>query len=74
MPLTQAQLERYGEDRRPELYVCMAIFLVVNNVAVVARLIAHWRAHYKTRRSMFIEDIFIVLSGVCCQDSIVTES
>ena len=52
-------------DRRPALYGTLVTFLVLNNLVVAARLYAHYRTYYKARRSIFLEDVFFLLSGVC---------
>ncbi len=65
MATTQGASINFGGDRRPALYGTLVTFLVLNNLAVAARIIAHYRAYYKKGGRIFLEDIFVILSGVC---------
>lgn len=64
MTTSQATSVNFGGDRRPALYGTLVTFLVLNNLAVVALLVAHYRAHYRKGERVFLEDIFVLLSGV----------
>ena len=54
----------FDGDRQPALYGTLITFLLLNNLAVVARIVAHYRAHYRAGGRIFLEDIFVFLSGV----------
>lgn len=54
----------FGQDRRPALYGALITFLVLNNLVVASRILAHYRAFYRKGGRIFLEDIFILLSGV----------
>lgn len=54
----------YHESRQLELYGALIAFLVLNNVTIAARIYANWRLHYRSCRLPFLEDMFILLSGV----------
>lgn len=54
----------FDQDRRPALYGSLITFLVFNNLIVAARILAHYRAFYRKGGRIFLEDIFILLSGV----------
>ena len=54
----------FDQDRRPALYGALITFLVLNNLIVAARIFAHYRAFYRKGGRVFLEDIFILLSGV----------
>ena len=62
--LTPVQLAEYNDDRRTELYGSLLTLLVLNNLAVAARLLAHYRKHYRTTGRVYPEDPLILLSGV----------
>lgn len=64
MTTPQVTSANFGGDRRPALYGTLVTFLVLNNLAVVARLVAHYRAHYRIGGRIFPEDVFVLLSGV----------
>lgn len=51
-------------DRRPALYGTLVTFLLLNNLAVASRIYANWRTHYRDGRSLFLDDIFLLASGV----------
>ena len=53
-----------AEDRKSALYGTLVTFLVLNNVAVVTRIIAHYRTYYRKGGWVFLEDIFLFFSGV----------
>ena len=53
-----------AEDRKPALYGTLVTFLVLNNVAVVTRIIVHYRTYYRKGGWVFLEDIFLFFSGV----------
>ena len=54
----------FGGDRQPALYGTLVTFLVLNNLAVAARFAAHYRAYYRKGGNIFLEDVFVLLSGV----------
>ena len=64
MTISQTTSANFGGDRRPALYGTLVTFLALNNVAVVARIIAHCRAHCRRGGRVFLEDVFALLSGV----------
>ena len=51
-------------SRQPALYGSLVAFLVLNNLAVAARCLTHYRSPYRTTRRISLEDVFIILSGV----------
>ena len=53
-----------ADDRRPALYGTLVTFLVLNNLAVATRIYAHWRTYYRAGKSIFLDDIFLLLGGV----------
>ena len=53
-----------GEDRKSALYGTLITFLVLNNVAVVTRIYSHYRTYYSKGGWVFLEDIFLLISGV----------
>ena len=53
-----------SEDRKSALYGTLITFLVLNNLAVVTRITAHYRTYYRKGGWVFLEDIFLLLSGV----------
>lgn len=53
-----------AEDRKSALYGTLITFLVLNNLAVVTRIIVHYRTYYRKGGWVFLEDIFLFLSGV----------
>ena len=53
-----------GQSRQTELYATLITFLILNNATIAARLFAHWRVHYKQKTPIFLEDLFLLLSGV----------
>ncbi|KAJ8133462.1 hypothetical protein O1611_g170 [Lasiodiplodia mahajangana] len=61
--LTPEQEARFYESRQPQLWASLGIFLVINNVAIIARLWAT-RTSTGTRSPILAEDILIILSGV----------
>lgn len=68
--LTESQLAVYHEDRRPELYASLITLLVVNNLFVVGRLVAHYYDRYRHEkfgfnlRSFLAEDTLMLMSGL----------
>jgi hypothetical protein len=68
--MTPAQEADFWDDRRPALYASLITLLIINNVVVIGRCFAHWRAHYRKSSwkdmHIFPEDIFIVISVVSC--------
>ena len=65
MTTSEATTAEWGQDRRPALYGTLVTFLVLNNLAVAARLVSQYRAYYRRGGRIFIEDVFFLLSGVC---------
>ena len=53
-----------AEDRKSALYGTLITFLVLNNLAVVTRIYSHYRTYYRKGGWIFLEDIFLLLSGV----------
>ena len=58
------------EDRKPALYGTLITFLVLNNLAVVTRVVAHYRTYYRKGGWVFLEDIFLLFSGVRAASSV----
>ncbi|KAI1338622.1 hypothetical protein F5Y15DRAFT_416844 [Xylariaceae sp. FL0016] len=63
LELTGEQQARFGETRQPELWGCLVVFLIVNNLAIAGRV---WgtRQSAASRSRFLAEDFFIVLSGI----------
>ena len=59
-----------AEDRKSALYGTLITFLVLNNLAVVTRIIAHYRTYYRKGGHVFLEDIFLLFSGVSAASSV----
>ena len=64
MATLQATSADFSGDRRPALYGTLVTFIILNNLAVAARLVAHYVAYYRKGRHIFVEDVFVILSGV----------
>lgn len=67
MTAQQQTSANLGEDRQPALYGTLVTCLVLNNLAIVARIVANYRAHYRKGQHFYLEDIFVILSGVSGQ-------
>lgn len=52
------------EDRKSTLYGTLITFLLLNNLAVITRIYTHYRIYYRKGGWVFLEDIFLLLSGV----------
>lgn len=52
------------EDRKSALYGTLITFLLLNNLAVITRIYTHYRTYYRKGGWIFLEDIFLLLSGV----------
>lgn len=52
------------EDRKSALYGTLITFLLLNNLAVITRIYTHYRTYYRKGGWIFLEDIFLSLSGV----------
>lgn len=61
--LTPAQEACNHETRQPALWGCLISFLIINDVAIAARLWIKWRSMVN-RKKITPEDIFIILSGI----------
>ena len=62
--ITAQQAAQYDQDRRPELYGTLVLFLLLNNITVAARLWAHYRTRFTVGVWISLEDVFVFLSGV----------
>jgi hypothetical protein len=67
--LTPDELATWNDDRRPSLYAGLSALLVINNVVVFSRLLAHYCTYYRHEqrsvlRSLFAEDCLMLLSAI----------
>ena len=61
------------QDRQTSLLGTLVVFLVLNNVTVVTRIYTHYQAYYRKGAWIFLEDVFLLLSGVGIQDTYETQ-
>lgn len=61
--LTPEQAAHFNDTRQPALWASLAVFLVLNNVIIVARLWATWKTGSR-HTSVMAESVSILLSGV----------
>jgi hypothetical protein len=70
LSLTPDQQALYNDDRRPELYASLIVLLVLNNLVVGGRLLAHYFDRYRHERfgfnlrSFLVEDILMLLAAL----------
>jgi hypothetical protein len=68
--LTPQEQAHYGQDRRPELYASLIVLLVLNNLFVCGRVVAHYYDRYRHETFGFnisrflVEDCLIILSAL----------
>jgi hypothetical protein len=66
--LTPSQQAVYHQDRRPSLYASLAVLLVLNNLVVLGRLLAHYYERYRHDgfglRHFLVEDFFMILTAL----------
>ncbi|KAI0900829.1 hypothetical protein F4806DRAFT_169799 [Annulohypoxylon nitens] len=61
--LSPEQDAHLHDTRQPALWSCLAIFLVINDVAIAGRLWGTWSS-VATRSRVVAEDVSIILSGI----------